>query len=146
MSVSIYIFVVVTTFIVGGAQCRHDDEPSCSMFDYNERILAKLVRMEHEMELNQKRLEKWEEKLERRMAELDDAEKTRVDGANELRDKVLTDFAKETEKLDLAVTSFQQQQGRISEDFVNQEVALNMTLENYLADLREREKKSTGME
>ena len=145
MSVSSFVFVLVFIFM-NVVQCRHGEEPSCSVFDYNERILAKLVRMEHEMELNQKRLETWEEKIERRMSELDDAEKIRVKDANELCVKVNNDFSKKTEKIDQAMTSFQQQQGRISEDFISQEVALNTTLENYLAELRKREKTFTGIE
>ncbi|CAC5406063.1 unnamed protein product [Mytilus coruscus] len=46
---------------------------SCSKFHFEEKVLEKLIRLEHKMELNEKKLKKWEDAFSFKLEKMDEA-------------------------------------------------------------------------
>ncbi|CAC5365379.1 C1QL [Mytilus coruscus] len=59
----------------GSSSISSDSESliSCSKFHFEEKVLEKLVRLEHKMDLNEKKLKKWEDAFAFKLEKMDEA-------------------------------------------------------------------------
>ena len=58
------ILLLLAGFLTGTVHCKRESEPACSTFDYEEKLLAKSIRLENTVEDLASRLIKAEKALE----------------------------------------------------------------------------------
>jgi len=83
-------------------------EPACSRFHYEERLLEKMVRLEHEFRLLQDKWQTAQEALTASMAQADrqmvqmqtvsDVSKTKIDAYNATMDSLVANFISRSDK------------------------------------------------
>lgn len=86
MGTQIYT-IIILSLLVSMAQCGF--EPRCSRFDFEERTLEKLVRLEHKMELQTETLEKMKKELEERQDKLEEDKTRAIEELTRARDDLV---------------------------------------------------------
>ena len=117
------LFLVTIVGVEVQAQSFHE-EPSCSKFAFEEKVLEKLVRNEHKIEIFENKLEKWEERIEKVLTKLEQSEQQMIKDTSALHTKLNN----EQSKIENAMTALGKQQERKSQDLFDQQKDINDTL------------------
>ena len=129
MAVYLYtLYVLCLVSIVGlgvdvEARGIHE-EPSCSQFNFLEKLLDKQVRIEHSIESFEHKLTEWEDRIEKMLTKLDKSEQQIKIGASEIKKEI----SDEKSNIEIAMTGLGKQQERMSQDLFDQQKEINETL------------------
>ena len=124
MSALIFFFLVMCTAAANG-----EFEPKCSKFDFEERTLEKLVRLEHQMELHTARLEKMEKRLENRQEKMEHDKIKALEQLSKAREHLVKEF----DEMAINLTEEQSRQVKKIEDLMD---ANSNTFARMSRDLR----------
>ncbi|CAC5357708.1 unnamed protein product [Mytilus coruscus] len=114
------VLAICVSIIVSGSSSVGSDSESlltCSKFHFEEKVLEKLVRFEHLMEINEEKMNKWEVKLESLSSKIDEQMKRWEDTFLSKLDN-MDEAVNETEAFVKSVRDIQlQEQSRINNSY-----------------------------
>ncbi|CAC5365372.1 unnamed protein product [Mytilus coruscus] len=107
---------------------------SCSKFHFEEKVLEKLVRLEHKMDLNEEKLKKWEETFSHQLEKLDEAIKQTEIFVELMRDIQLQEQSRHNDSYHEIVERFKGQSKNETEFYG---VQMNSLLESLSSKIEE---------
>ncbi|CAG2233643.1 SLK [Mytilus edulis] len=137
--ISISLWILVS----GSISIGSDSEAlmSCSKFHFEEKVLEKLIRLEHKMEINEEKLKKWEDAFSSKLDKMEEAIKRTEIFVETVRENQLQEQSRLNESFQEIVDHFNIQSKNVTEIHDKQMDIMLKSLSSKIEEFSVAEKK-----
>ena len=122
----------IFSLLVVGVVSRIHEEPACSQYHFQERVLEKLVRLEHKMTLHTEKMTSLESEMKTEIAQFRVNEAKLLDSFTHMKDDATNNMIEQNNKISEALTNFQNQVARMSKDVLDTQANMSEVVDSFI--------------